>query len=493
MALVHTLMSTVELHAADFPGTLFPLDTNRVVIEHGAAALTDYIYNHIASDTTGAASFLAQERVYACKHDWNLRRTQKLDPVAEYFIYDVVYRNRSKFRPGPPGHRRSFGYYFASGVVVSPSDAYRAFKAAIHAGGEAHTHYLRFDVANYFNSLYHHDLAAWFDEQIDATDALLFGKFLRQINAGRSVDCLTQGIVPTKIIGSHFLRFIERAQRLRSPRLLRFMDDVFLFADSQDVLRDDFIQLQKLLGERGLSVNPAKTQFGEAAPDLIDQGVDALRADLVKRKRKIFRSSDDIDEEEELEALSEEEEQYLMSLLESQSVDEEDAELVLALMREHGNDMLAYLAKILPAFPYLARNIAIFCDHVTDHASLLSVLRDFVTGHTVLTEFQLFWITRIAERQLLQQPGVGRLLQDLYDHPAASRITRAKILEIPSDRYGLDDLRREHLRNGASDWLTWSSIVGTRGTRPAARNHLLGYVANSSPINRLIANVVRHL
>lgn len=487
------LTSTADLHATDFSGTLFPLETNRIVIERGADALSDYIYDHIAPDTTGAASFLAQERVYACKHEWNLRRTHKLDPVAEFYVYDLVCRNRAKFRIGRPGPRRSFGYFFSGGEVVAPSDAYRAFKAGLHAGGEAHTHYLRFDVANYFNSIYHHDLAAWFEDQVNADDAPLFGKFLRQINAGRSVDCLTQGIVPTKIIGSHFLRFLEGAQRLKSPLLLRFMDDVFLFADSEDVLRDDFILLQKLLGERGLSVNPAKTRFGEASPDLIDAGVDALRAELLKRKRKIYRSSDDFDEDEEPEALSEAEEQYLLSLLNSRTVEEDDAELVLALMREHGNDVLGYLGKILPAFPYLARNIAIFCDHVTDDSALLGILRDFVDQHEVITEFQLFWIARIAEKKLLGQTGVGQLLQSLYDHPGASQITRAKILEIPTERFGLDDLRRGFLRSGASDWQTWSSIVGSRGVRRSGRNHVLGYAANSSPTNRLIADVVRQL
>lgn len=487
------LTSAADLHAVDFSGTLFPLETNRIVIENGAAALSDYIYNQVSTDQTGAASFLTQERVYACKHEWNLRRTHKLDPVAEFYVYDLVYRNRAKFRIGRPGPRRSFGYFFAADEVVAPSDSYRAFKAAIYAAGEVHTHYLRFDVANYFNSIYHHDLAVWFEEKISTTDAALFGKFLRQTNAGRSVDCLTQGIAPTKIIGSHFLRFIEGAQRLQSPQLLRFMDDVFLFADSEQVLRDDFILLQKLLGERGLSVNPAKTHFGKAAPDLIDVGVDALRADLIKRKRQIYRSSDDFDEREEPQALSEHEEQYLMSLLESPNVEEDDAELVLALMREHGDNVLGYLSRILPAFPYLARNIAIFCDHVTDDAELLSILRTFITGHEVITEYQLFWIARIAEKKLLRQNGVGQLLLALYDHPSASQITRAKILEIPIERFGLDDLRRGFLRSGASDWQTWSSIVGSRSVRRSGRNHLLGYAANSSPTNRLIADVVRQL
>ena len=52
-----------------------------------------------------------------------------------------------------------------------------------------------FDVASYFNSIYHHDLVAWFDERgASGDDAALLGRFLREINSGRSVDCLPQGI-----------------------------------------------------------------------------------------------------------------------------------------------------------------------------------------------------------------------------------------------------------------------------------------------------------
>jgi hypothetical protein len=45
--------------------------------------------------------------------------------------------------------------------------------------------FIGFDVAAYFNGVYHHDLHAWF-ERIGASiaDVEAFGKFLREINAG---------------------------------------------------------------------------------------------------------------------------------------------------------------------------------------------------------------------------------------------------------------------------------------------------------------------
>jgi hypothetical protein len=486
------LSDTKQFHQADFPGTLFPLETNRILIQEGAQALDTYIYEEIASDTPNA-SFLVQERVYGCKHDLHLRRTHKLDPIAEYFLYDLIYRNRAAFKAPPPGPRRSYGYHFASGELASASDSYRSYKSAIHKAGSDYRFVLKFDVANYFNSLYHHDLSHWFENLAENADSALFGKFLRQINGGRSIDCLTQGISPTKIIGSRFLRFVESDRRLQSPVVLRFMDDVCLFANREDTLRNDFILIQKLLGDRGLSVNPAKTFFGEAKPELVVDGVDHVRAELLKRKRKIYRSSDHLDFEYKEALLTEEEDRYLMALLKSKNLEEDDAELILAVMREHGNDLLDFLANILPTFPYLARNIAIFCDHVTDETELLQILTKFISKNATITEYQLFWVTRIVENKLLNEGGVADLLQALFAHPGATKITKAKVLEIADERHGLADLRAEQLRTGSSDWLTWSSIVGVRATRRTARNHLLGYVANSSPINRLIATTIKAL
>src|SRR5580693_6326919 len=82
----------------------------------------------------------------------------KLDPVAELFIYDLVYRNRLLFRKDFSSARRSFGYRFENGEPLSPTKSYAAFKAAITGARQKYSHMVTFDVAAYFNSIYHHDL-----------------------------------------------------------------------------------------------------------------------------------------------------------------------------------------------------------------------------------------------------------------------------------------------------------------------------------------------
>src|SRR5690606_6494422 len=81
----------------DYWSTLFPLKTNQIVADFNEQGVSSHIYEKILADGI-EESFLSQQRVYATKPRGHLRRTVKLDPVAEYFIYDLVYRNRNAFR-----------------------------------------------------------------------------------------------------------------------------------------------------------------------------------------------------------------------------------------------------------------------------------------------------------------------------------------------------------------------------------------------------------
>ena len=72
-------------------------------------------------------------------------------------------------------------------------------------------------------------------------------------------------------------------------------------------------------------------------------------------------------------------------------------------------------------------------------------------------------------------------------------MTKAKILEIPEMRFGLPELREEQLKEGKSDWLAWSSAVGSRVHKKASRNYVLNYFKNASNINAVIAEIVSGL
>lgn len=257
--------NTIKFFQEDYSATLFPLETNHIVISNMAEELGQMVYVEALKNNT--LSFLPQTRVYASKQKMHLRRTVKLDPMAEFYIYDLVYRNRNSFRKSFSKSRENFGYRFESGKMISARGSYSSFQAAITEASEKYTFGVKFDISSYFNSIYHHDLVAWFndgtrsDEDVSGIDT-----YLRQTNSGRSVDCLAQGIAPCKILGSHFLKYIDNYGRLKSDMFLRFMDDFYLFSDSYEVIVEDFILVQRLLGEKGLSVNPTKNNAWKCIP-----------------------------------------------------------------------------------------------------------------------------------------------------------------------------------------------------------------------------------
>lgn len=491
-----TYEKTVNFYTTDFPRTLFPLDTNRVLIETSAAELGDYVYGRITHNKDSTHSFLPQAKVYAAKPHYHLRRTAKLDPVAEFFLYDLMYRHRSAFPKGSPKGRVNFSYRFHAGEAVSAIKSFRTFKERVKTALGQYAYCAKFDISSYFNSIYHHDLVNWFNNVAKTEeDAALFDKFLKQTNSGRSIDCLPHGLYPAKMIGSNFLSFIENASWLSSDLTLRFMDDFYVFSDKFDNVLSDFLEIQRRLGDKGLSINPSKTQIGRIDDLDVEQKVDAVRNQLIERRMFVVTGSGGDDEpyEDEDEALDSNEIEYLMDLLRNPEIEEEDAELVLTLLRDYGEDVMSYLPMFLARFPNLSKNLYHFCGHIADKSELLGTVSNFVSSNNQITEFQLFWLSKTFETYLLGVAGAGDVLSALYEHRNATDVSKSKILEIPDRRYGLGDLREEHLRTGASGWLSWSSAVGARVEKKKNRNHLLGYFANGSPINDLISRCVQKM
>jgi hypothetical protein len=198
-------------------------------------------------------------------------------------------------------------------------------------------------------------------------------------------------------------------------------------------------------------------------------------------------ASDDNDLGEELSA---EEHEYLLSLLKPENVPEEDAELVLTLMQDHSSDILEYLPTLIRDFPGLAKRMYHFCANVLDKNEVAAVVLKYLNGGTQITEYQLFWLGMMVEGYLLKTPKAGTLLASLYEHDDATDISRAKILEIPENKFGLPDLRHEQLRSGHSDWPAWAAAIGSRAHPKGQRNHLLRYFRKSSKMNRLIGEFV---
>jgi hypothetical protein len=461
----------------------------------------------------------------------------KLDPPSELFIYDLVFRNRRQFRPDHIPQHSSFGFLFKDGKPISSRTAYQQYRTAVSAAKAKHKFGMRFDIASCFNSLYHHDLVSRFREiGAPEDDVNLYGRFLREINSGRSLDCLPHGLHPCKVLGSDFLKFIDNSVRLKSAALVRFLDDFNLFSDNERDLQADFNCIQELLSEKGLFLNERKTAYADDFGRSMTEEIDDIKAQLLKARREavdasgielsasffisedsedddeneiesaggdtdeasgvndlLFEPGDSSDELDESDTLSKEQTEYLLSLLNNPDIDESDAELALVLLRDHGEDVLPRMGDFLIRFPGLSRTIYEFSAFVTDKSELCRLVLRFLRGDHFVTEYQLFWITKMLEDQLSGQACYGAALALLDGHPSSTPVTRAKLLEIPELRFGMPDLREAAIRSGQCDWPAWAAAIGCRRENAAKRNHLLGYFENGGPMNKLIGSCAQLL
>lgn len=396
------IMDTREFIFEDQAKTLFPIKTSQLLIQHGERLIAEHIAKCF-DDSETAFSFLPQQRVYAAKHGLNLRRTVKLDPVAEYYVYSLVHRHRKRFRKPHDAKRSHFGYRFTKGTYLNPSLSYKAFKTAISKYTKKYKFFISFDVASYFNSLYHHDLAGWLLALgAEQSDYQQFGQYLREINAGRSVDVLPQGIYPTKMIGNDFLRFVDNHHALKCKQLLRFMDDFYLFSDNAEDVRRDFMLIQQLLGEKSLSINPSKTSRVTASHTKIAAEIDDVKKKLLDRRRQEISVAgyDEDDEPAKLQItvkkpLSKAELDYILGLLAQETLEEEDAELVLSVMRDHATKAERKLDYIIQTFPNLIKSVHNFCARVPDKEFVGELLLKALQSDE-LQEYQLFGLATFS-------------------------------------------------------------------------------------------------
>jgi hypothetical protein len=474
----------------DLKRTLFPLKLSKIIAQYAQEDL----YEFIKKINNEKENFNSQIKVYADKSNRSLRRTFKLDPIAEWYIYYIVDKHRKKFREIKTNRVATYGYIFKNGDPVPGRESYRNFKNDYYQCLKQFKYSMKLDISNYFNAIYHHDLNHWFERlDIEQEDISAFGKFLREINSGRSIDCLPQGMYPCKMIGNSFLNYIDHNAGLRSQRYLRFMDDFIFFDNNQNVLYEDFYKIQILLGNKSLSINEAKLKLPSEIDNYLNlRDIDNVKVQLLNVREQLLQDYDDLEDDDENNTITLKEEQrdFLLDILSNNYVEEEDAELVLLLMRNNWEDVFDKVSNIAFEYPNLAKSSYKFFESVQDHNSVAEIILQRVKTGEHLTEYQLFWMAKMCEDFLIKTDIVGELIHALYEHRSATQISRAKLLEIESSHYGLPELREKVLKDGSSQWLSWCAAIGSKSEIKSHRNQLLKYFQKASTINQIVANSV---
>jgi len=229
----------------------------------------------------------------------------------------------------------------------------------------------------------------------------------------------------------------------------------------------------------------------------IAAGIDSVKKKLLDRRRQEFVVEGYDDDAQTVQVtqkkpLTAAEQEYIFDLLARDTLEEEDAELILTVMRDHATRAEKKLDYIIQKFPNLMKSVFNFCGRISDKEFLTDLLLKLLRSDELL-EYQLFWFAHILEANLMATSKTAELISAIYGHPRATVISKAKILELADNRFGLAEMRETQLRTGQSDWLSWSAAVGERGQNKATRNYRLSYFSKASPMNHLIGQIVSEL
>ncbi|MCP1133296.1 reverse transcriptase domain-containing protein [Paenibacillus polysaccharolyticus] len=505
----------------DFQKTLFPLRSTLLLSKFNSDHILQFVNNEIFSQAwfktilsdveyakvseimnekqikkinqIAQSYFLIQPWVYALKDKNHYRQTFQLDPVAHIFIYDFVFRNRSYFQKQMYSNRESFGYTFNGDSYNSQSEEYKNFLVKLKFLKSEFDFMGKIDISNFFNNIYHHDVVSYIARLINQQEAEKIGKFLREINEGRSTSCMPQGLFPMKVVGSNFLSFIEASRELKSEYIIRFMDDIYFFSNNEETIKRDIFNAQRILGEKGLSLNEEKTGVFSSRVDR-ENDIETVKVSLLEKRRMVINSyTDEFDDDnnQELNELTEVETEFLHNLLQDvRNIEDEDIELILSLLMTSESDTIKLTKLVLYKSPQLMKNLYynIKRNYMRISDSVITEIESYLEK-TFIPEYQLFWITKIIVDFTALNESIADLLNSIYRHTSVTNIVKCLILEVPENNYGFLELKKTVARGHAPE-LIISAMVGLLSHEKSNRNQIYKYVAKSNSMLRTIISVL---
>lgn len=481
-------MDTLKFIEDDNNRSLFPLRSNLFFAKAGESTLRDFIYSKLLKIGVDE-SFLSVPVAYALKDRYHLRKLLLLDPIATFYFYDFILRNSKAFQSPRVNERMQFGYAFQRKTPRPPTPQYHAFRKRKYELKAKYKHFAKIDISNCFNSFYHHDITRFVAERVSDAEGRQFGQFLREINSGTSINCFPQGIYPAKTLGNFYLSFIETNRGLRSPAIIRFLDDIFLFANNRQALEQDVIVLQQILGTHSLSLNAEKTQFGSQTSDFEEKELDEVKRSLLKKRERIIDYDDDDDEVD----LEEEEREYLEDIASRKQVAEEDLELALALV-DKGDAVVNLIRLVCSEHPHLIKQAyRLWGESEYDDDGAIWEIIDNRAGEKFLTEYELFWLAKMVVDLYGIDDQTVDVLMKIYEHPRATPVVQGVVLENAENGYGFLELKETQLRDTPGGIAAICALAGLRKTEKSKRNHVCKYVAKTGPYAQVLAGIVARL
>ncbi len=170
-------MSLLDFIETDASRSLFPLTSHEVFARFGENRLRTFVYTNIFGPTgPSSANFLSAPVGYALKDKWHTRKLLVLDPLSTFYLYDFVLRNCSAFQKERASDRCRFGYAFQASDPLPPTPQYHDFRRRKYHFKGQFDFFVKVDIANCFNSIYHHKLTQWVEKTISVPESVQQGQ-----------------------------------------------------------------------------------------------------------------------------------------------------------------------------------------------------------------------------------------------------------------------------------------------------------------------------
>lgn len=490
----------------DTPKNFFPLEFYQFLARVRGNEIGTYI-NEIFKQQNKTASFIQCPQATIPKDKFHTRKVLLLDPIAYYYLYDFSRKNAKFFTNTKTKNRESYGYTFSKGMPSDSFQDYHTFRRRKYTLKQNFKYCAKIDIFDCFNSFYHHNIAHYIHHVTNNIDEYeQFGQFLREIHGGVSIGCFPQGYYPAKMIGNAYLSFIEQSINLQSDFIIRFLDDIYLFSNRVKPLQQDIRIIQDIISYHNLRLNSSKTKYSENS-DFEERHLDDIKKKLL-RKREDATLSDD--EEYELVTLSDEESEYLESLVKQPTVAEEDVELALALAQNDFKESQRLFSLSLEEYPSLIKGayrllgrMMTIDFHATriDHEYDLLIkdkeqLKDMIYNRhhdDTLGDYELFWLSKMIIDCFELDVKSASCLFEIFEHKNASHATKSLILSMDANEFGFGALKVNYLKNSPSNLIGASAMFGLLQYPKGQRNQIYKYCGRQGYFMHTMHQILRKL
>jgi hypothetical protein len=261
---------------------------------------------------------------------------------------------------------------------------------------------------------------------------------------------------------------------------VRYLDDIYIFAESRRYVESDIYRLQTLLSAHNLYLNASKTLVDTTKSSLRLPRTSAIRKSLLVKRAEAIETA--YDEQTEEIHLTDDEFAYLSTVISGKDVAEEDVELALALITEDEAHAERLAELVFKRYPHLIKNLFTHLKSAAfDGRKLLALIEDAVADRNT-HEFVLFWCARILLGTYEWHRKIAQLIMKIYSHASATNVVKAVILESAHLDSGMADQKVHAIESGGSTIVAIAAATGLRYLEHGRRNQLYKYAAASGPL-----------